>query len=551
MSFLPIVERELRVASRQRSTYWIRLGAAVGAIAIGAWIMLMPFVRSTQNLGLTLFYCLSVLAYVHCLLSGVLTTADCLSQEKREGTFGLLFLTDLKGYDIVLGKLTASSLNAFYGVLAIFPVLAIPLLIGGVSGGEFGRVVAASMNNLFFSLAVGMFCSSVCRDERQSIFFSSGLLLSFTFGLPVAGAWVATSMGEAFLPGFFLPSPGYASFMAYDESFKSLAKFNFFYESLLSVHLLGWAFLGLACWIAPRTWQDRVTKSPARLGRRRWVPGPVAGARLLRARLLEINPFYWLASRGRLKKVTVWAFLALAALIWCWGLWKYPRDWRDQTSFVLTALILHTWLKISISFEACRRFVEDRRSGALELLLSTPLSVPQIVQGQLMALARHFGGPVALVTTADFIFLFAERDDREWVFICLAGITVFLTDLVALSVVGMWLGLNSRTANRAALATIVRILVLPWLAFALLMTVLASMVGLNLGPADGSLSGFFPLLAWLLPSLLLNLYFGLRAYWRLLHDFRTAALETPDKPRWGTKQPSPAAPPALDPAPGT
>ena len=57
MSFLPIVERELRVASRQRSTYWIRLGAAVGAIAIGSWIMLMPFVRSTQNLGLTLFYC--------------------------------------------------------------------------------------------------------------------------------------------------------------------------------------------------------------------------------------------------------------------------------------------------------------------------------------------------------------------------------------------------------------------------------------------------------------------------------------------------------------
>ena len=550
MSFLPIVERELRVASRQRGTYWIRSGAALGAIVIGAWIMLMPFIRSTQSLGITLFYSLSILAYVHCLLSGVLTTADCLSQEKREGTLGLLFLTDLKGYDIVLGKLAASSLNAFYGVLAIFPVLAIPLLIGGVTGGEFGRVVLASMNNLFFSLAVGMFCSSVCRDERQSIFLSIGILLGFTFGLPVAGSWAAAWGRGSLLPGFFLPSPGYASFMAYDGSFKNFPKFNFFYESLLCVHLLGWAFLGLACRIAPRTWQDRANKPPGRLGRGLLVVGPAAAEKRFRTQLLEINPFYWLASRGRLARTAVWGFLTLAALIWCWGLWKYPRDWRDQSSFVLTALTLHTWLKISISFEACRRFVEDRRSGALELLLSTPLSVRQIVHGQLMALARQFGSPVMVVAAADFIFLFAERHDQEWVFLCLAGIMIFLTDMVALSVVGMWAGLNSRKANRAALATMVRILVLPWLIFAVWMTVLALLAGLRMNSSGSSWGSSLPLLAWFLPSLLLNLFYGSTAYSNLLHHFREATLEKPGKPRWGTKRAGPAAPPGPDPAPG-
>src|SRR5436190_15700122 len=149
MTFLPIVGRELRVASRQRSTYWIRTGAALGGIAIGAWIMLMPFFHDNRTLGPALFVSLSILTFVYSLFVGVLRTADCLSEEKREGTLGLLFLTDLKGYDIILGKLVATSLNTFYGMLSIFPILAISLLVGGVSGSEFWRVVLVSVNNLF------------------------------------------------------------------------------------------------------------------------------------------------------------------------------------------------------------------------------------------------------------------------------------------------------------------------------------------------------------------------------------------------------------------
>ena len=40
-------------------------------------------------------------ALLMCMFSASVT-ADALSSEKRNGTLGLLFLTDLKGYDIVL-----------------------------------------------------------------------------------------------------------------------------------------------------------------------------------------------------------------------------------------------------------------------------------------------------------------------------------------------------------------------------------------------------------------------------------------------------------------
>jgi len=57
------------------------------------------------------------------------------------GTLGLLFLTDLKGHDIVFGKLAASSVNALYSLLAIVPVLGLTLLFGGVSGTQFWRSI--------------------------------------------------------------------------------------------------------------------------------------------------------------------------------------------------------------------------------------------------------------------------------------------------------------------------------------------------------------------------------------------------------------------------
>src|SRR5437762_6345486 len=64
--------------------------------------------------GRYLFRALFGFAFVYCLFIGARLTADCLSEEKRDGTLGLLFLTDLKGYDVVFGKLAATSVNSIY-----------------------------------------------------------------------------------------------------------------------------------------------------------------------------------------------------------------------------------------------------------------------------------------------------------------------------------------------------------------------------------------------------------------------------------------------------
>src|SRR5688572_32427191 len=158
MNFLPIAERELRVAARKRATFWIRLSAALLTMIIAS-AMLFIFSKAggpMPNKGQILFLILAWMAFAYAFAAGVFLTADSLSEERREGTLGLLFLTDLRGYDVVLGKLAATSLHAVYGVVATFPILAISLMLGGLLASAFWTGMLAILNMLFVSLAAGM-----------------------------------------------------------------------------------------------------------------------------------------------------------------------------------------------------------------------------------------------------------------------------------------------------------------------------------------------------------------------------------------------------------
>ena len=519
MMFLPIVERELREAARRRSTYWIRLASALTALLTGSFFFLVTMHRSAQNLGIILFVALAVVTFVYCLIAGAWKTSDCLSEEKRAGTLGLLFLTPLKSYDIVFGKLAATSLNTLYGMLAVFPVMAIPLLMGGVTGAEFGRVILVAVNNLFFSLAVGMFCSAVCRDERKSAALALFIVITLSGLLPVTGL-IAMDWGRSPQPDpfFLVPSPGYACFMAFDETQQRFGKLNLFYPSLATIHLAGWLLLILACMIVPLTWREKERGLAARGGL-----GASVSNRHFRRRLLEINPFFWLAARPRWKGIWPWAVLILAGLVWWWGLTKFRRHWIDEGAFIFTTFVLHTILKLWLASEAPRRFSMDRRSGSLELILCTPLKVREIVDGQLAALWRQFAGPSAVVLLIDVIFAVTKRSLDDFVTLYVVPMVVYVADMVTLAWLGMWLGLRSRTSNRATAAAVARILVLPWVILMVLVFLEASRLLPNVSlPASDETIGFLIALAI---ALGVDLFFWVQARRGLLKSFRSVTAE--------------------------
>src|SRR5580658_10768096 len=93
MIFLPVVERELRGAARRRGTYWGRFVAALLGAGLAAWVLLAVGENDTK-VGPALLEVVSSVVFFYATITGILVTCDCLSEEKREGTLGLLFLTD-------------------------------------------------------------------------------------------------------------------------------------------------------------------------------------------------------------------------------------------------------------------------------------------------------------------------------------------------------------------------------------------------------------------------------------------------------------------------
>src|SRR4051812_38581293 len=138
---------------------------------IGTGCILMSAVSGmgTAGFGSALFGILTWISLAAALSAGLFLTSDCVSEEKREGTLGLLFLTDLKGYDVVLGKLAATSAQAVLGLLAVLPILGLPLLMGGVTGSEFARLIVALLTTLLWSLTIGLAVSTFSHQARHAM----------------------------------------------------------------------------------------------------------------------------------------------------------------------------------------------------------------------------------------------------------------------------------------------------------------------------------------------------------------------------------------------
>jgi ABC-type transport system involved in cytochrome c biogenesis permease component len=480
VTFLPIVERQLRESSRRPATYRMRSLLALSALAIWFFLLIAgnsPGVRK----GMMLFIAIGVLALGFCLVAGIFLTADCLSEEKREGTLGLLFLTELKGYDVVFGKVVATSLHSIYGLLAVLPLMALPLLIGGVTSGEFWRVTSVLLLTLYLTLSIGILVSAFARETRQAMLATLLIILTLSGLLPL-GWWIQ----DACFPGsrwdcLFWPSPAYLYVRAFDNYWRSGFGAPEFWSSFFTIFILATGALLVACFYLPRVWHEK-GETAQRRPDQNWLRSFRFGSyafRLANRWRLEYNPFYWLSGRDRFPSFAAKAIIGFLFLIWisCYaGCYSSSSRARD-TCFGIVMFLgygIHQVLKALIAIEASRRLSDDKQSGALELLLVTPLSISRILSGQRRALRETFRWPIifaALVNVCMVLMITGKnpqgiRGDELVVFceIFICGAILLPLDAFALSWVGMSMAMKKRGHHRAIYATFARVMLPPWLA---------------------------------------------------------------------------------------
>lgn len=535
MTLLPVAARELLAAARQPRTYWLRVVFVLAAIALAAYLLfILRMVRMGGGApGKIAFDGLGSLGFLVCAVMGALSTADAISAEKREGTLGFLFLTDLKPFDILMGKLAASSLWLLHLLLAAIPALTIPILQGGVTAFDVVRQALVLVNMAFFSGALGLLVSTGLRDFRRA----RSLALVF-----VAAALAGPSLLAVFgryqqwppwlLEGIATVAPSAAQ--ANVASGPSAWGGGFWWPVVVT-HLGGWLALALAAWLLPRVWQDR----PAGPRRARWqdvwrqvTEGGFEARRSRRQLWLDRNAFYWLAARRRFRGVFLWmmvaTFIGLVGHAWL----RAPLS--AVMAFALWWTMLHVTLKFWLAADAAEPIAAQRREGSLELLLSTPLGTHDIIAGHWTALRRQFAGPLALAVGGNLLAVVAlglnwiDADQvgdarSELMAVAAASAVMLVADGIALGWCGLWRSIATRQVRRASGEAVTRILFVPWLLLA------AGLVGVVLGGWTRAVAiqpRFWPFLgAWLVVGLATDAVFSFWSRRQFLARFRHLAAE--------------------------
>jgi len=242
--------------------------------------------------------------------------------------------------------------------------------------------------------------------------------------------------------------------------------------------------------------------------------------------MLAVNPIYWLHNRDRLVPWYPWIFLAANAGLALWATFKFDAPWSEHRLVLSGCWLLHLVFKTMVGSQSAHAFSADRDRGALELLLSTPLTSDEILRGHWLGLKRLFAAPIASLLAVEVVWILHalahDSDTPEgghafWAFVHAANILVFLVDLWALGWVSLWSGVRAKNGAEGAWKAQSQLLAAPWLG------VMAVTLTLNL-LFDIEASFKWTVALWLGISLPVSIVGARRARAALHTSLRNAAL---------------------------
>ena len=472
MTILPLFERELRVRARGPACYWTRFAAALGGmlVSVPALMTNAGLGSSPAQMGAFAFNGLVLAAFILCCVSGFITV-DGISRERREGTLGLLFLTRVRVLDVLLGNFGAAGLAGLCALAACVPVLIVPILTGGVSGGEAARKALVLFDTMMMSLAAGLWASARGKAWWSSVRTVVLMLVFLVFAPVLMGQLFFNSAGR----NISWPGPLSALAAADDINYRGSARAYWF--SLLVIHAMTW-LLAMGAGVRLRRALRVDEESPARntngVSGRESPPGFLLAEFKINFRrhkpLAEGEaPLGWLMRRQKGIRMVVWtgALLETAYYFFFYTLVLGRRpgasargvyvSWGMNLSLKVIEGCLFAWA-------ASRFFIESRRDGELELLLTTPEGARTMVASQWKRLKQVFWwATVAMIAPSVTMSLFNILLPRQpWPgFNLYTSATELLScantiaGMMALVWLGMWYGWSERSQARAVARSLI------------------------------------------------------------------------------------------------
>lgn len=506
----PILQKEIYVAGRKRSTYVLRcvllliLLAVVSLsylpmmIEMGSNATGLRFMQRVQELAPVMTLVIVWFEYVTLLLIGPILVGGSLCDERRSGTLGALMTTPLTAFQIASGKLIASLSQMVILILLALPIILALRIFGGVSVDTvlgmacviISSAILASTLSMFYSAKAprgfnaavsGIFTTAVLHGGVSLLFVWLGfknILPASVLTQNQAGAIAVACCGPAVL--------GMSSAELMGES--PLASMGYralevcLYNSLYSIILSVLAFVAVVFRLrkvmlmdagSAVTLMTRKQKRKAKAADQRAsaaaqspsltpdaaTPQPAAvstqDVQLVEQDSREVGdrPVLWRelaqpAFRTRLRFIFTLVVIG-GLLLWLNAEMDHESDRRGANYFVNGfGMVLSLIVGLGATAHA---FTQERESRTLDVLLTTPLTAREIVWGKFMgALRRQWFLPTVVLVHLLLSGVLAAGVHIVAVFHVGA---IFLVTLAFLSAVGVWMSAISKKTTGAGVRT--------------------------------------------------------------------------------------------------
>jgi ABC-type transport system involved in multi-copper enzyme maturation permease subunit len=481
----PIFVREWLTLPRRPPHYAVRtiyLGLFL-LLGLTAWQATIGWTRpsslgDTARFGRLLFD-LSVHTQLTLLLFfAALSAAAAVCQEKDRRTFVLLLLTDLRNREIVLGKLAGALLQIGLLLLGSFGMLALVLLLGGVTGQQVAQAALVLAGACLAAGSLGCLVA-LWRDQTFPTLALTVLLLVLYFcgvralaGVPVIASWFSLSLDPALFQDVQLWFDPYQCLhsvldppLDFSLPLSPAAGFTAC-MLLLAAALNGWSIFRLRRWNPSnepsRRRQRDEEENEKHSSQAHAAPG--------RVRPVWHNPILWREIRtrgyGRRPLLVKLAYGVVVALI-CWYALTDLSDTAGRGPLAAAAGLAPVCILglLLTAAQAVTAITSERDLGALDLLLVTDLTPGEFIFGKLWGIAynakEYVVPPLLLACVYAWYGMLASppvgheelRTGRNIVaLVCL--LVVLLVLFAFVTVLGVHIGLRTESSRLAITHTL-------------------------------------------------------------------------------------------------
>lgn len=420
----PIFVREWLTIPRRTGHYVVRT-AYIGflwVLGLTAWQAVVGWSQVTtladnSRFGLLLFKLFTEVQLALLLFFAALSAASAITQEKDRRTFILLLMTDLRNYEIVLGKLLGSLLQIVLLLVGMFPVLVLIMLLGGVGGAQVFQATLVLASTAMAAGSVGCLIALWREKTFQALALTVLIIVLYWCmvqalgALPVPGVetwqkWLdplraleSVLEPRATTESFWVPAYGFAAAMI-----------------MLSVGLVAWGIARLRVWnpSGEPIMQREIPEEEEEKDRAKAHAAPGA------ERAVWANPILWREMRtlayGRrplLVKIAYFLVLGLICYYAIAPLWSGQASGQFVAAWGLLPVCILSLLLVSV--QAVTAITSERDIRALDLLLVTDLSPNEFIFGKLWGILyntkEYLLPPIILVAAyAWFGFLATPRN---------------------------------------------------------------------------------------------------------------------------------------------